>query len=176
MRPVAILGIGQVPVDEHWDKTLRDLAGEAALAALQDAKREQVDGIFVGNMLSNLLVHQQHLGAMLADWLGLAPVAAVKIESACGSGGAAFRAALQAVASGELDSALAVGVEKMTETDSAQTTAGAGSGGRCRLGNRTRLVVCCHQCLADAALSLRIWLATSRLCSIRNQRPCQRSG
>ncbi len=123
MRPVAILGIGQVPVDEHWDNTLRDLAGEAALAALQDAKRERVDGIFVGNMLSNLLVHQQHLGAMLADWLGLAPVAAVKIESACGSGGAAFRAALQAVASGELDSALAVGVEKMTETDSAQTTA-----------------------------------------------------
>jgi acetyl-CoA C-acetyltransferase len=31
MREVAILGIGQTPVDEHWDKSLKELAGEAIL-------------------------------------------------------------------------------------------------------------------------------------------------
>jgi acetyl-CoA C-acetyltransferase len=40
---------------------------------------------------------------------------AVKIEAACASGAAAFRSALIAVASGELDSAIAVGIEKMTD-------------------------------------------------------------
>jgi len=42
-------------------------------------------------------------------------IEASKVEAACGSGASAFRAGLMAVASGELDSALVVGVEKMTE-------------------------------------------------------------
>ena len=37
MREVAVLGIGQTSIEEHWEKSLRELAGEAALAALQDA-------------------------------------------------------------------------------------------------------------------------------------------
>jgi acetyl-CoA C-acetyltransferase len=52
MRPVAILGVGQTVIDEHWDKSLRDLAGEAAFAAMQDSGVEHPDGLFVGNMLS----------------------------------------------------------------------------------------------------------------------------
>ncbi|MFZ6031387.1 MAG: thiolase domain-containing protein [Chloroflexota bacterium] len=116
MREVAILGIGQTPVDEHWDKTLRELAGEAIFAAMNDAGRNQADGLFVGNMMSAILSHQENLGALLADWIGLPGIEAVKVEAACGSGGAAVRAGLIAVASGELDSALVVGIEKMTET------------------------------------------------------------
>ena len=37
MREVAVLGIGQTRVDEHWDKSLKELAGDAILAALQDS-------------------------------------------------------------------------------------------------------------------------------------------
>ena len=40
MREIAVIGIGQTKVDEHWDKSMRELAGEAALAALADARRE----------------------------------------------------------------------------------------------------------------------------------------
>ena len=40
MREVAVLGIGQTPANEHWDKSLRELAGEAVLAAMQDAGLE----------------------------------------------------------------------------------------------------------------------------------------
>jgi acetyl-CoA C-acetyltransferase len=123
MRDVAIIGIGQTEIDEHWDKSLRVLAGEAVLAALADAGRERVDGLFVGNMLSGPLNRQENLGALITDWVGLRGVEAVKIEAACGSGGAALRAGLLAVGAGAMDSAVVVGVEKMTDTVSSQTTA-----------------------------------------------------
>lgn len=123
MRQIAILGIGQTKVDEHWDKSLRDLGGEAAFAALQDAGLEKVDALFTGNMLSPMIDKQNQLGAFLADWIGLWGREAVKIEAACGSGAAALRAGLMAVASGEVESALVIGVEKMTDMAGHDVTA-----------------------------------------------------
>lgn len=123
MREVAILGIGQIPVSEHWDKSLLVLAGEAIFAALEDAGRASAEAIYVGNMLSGLLEKQEQLGAMVTDWVGTTRgVEAFKIEAACGSGAAAFRMGLMAIASGELDSALVVGVEKMTDSLPKTTT------------------------------------------------------
>jgi acetyl-CoA C-acetyltransferase len=123
MREIAVLGIGQTPVSEHWDKSLLVLAGEAVFAALEDAGRESAEAIYVGNMLSGMLNKQEQLGAMIADWVGTTRgMEAIKIEAACGSGAAAFRMALMAVASGEVDSAVAVGVEKMTDSLPKETT------------------------------------------------------
>ncbi|MBV6394997.1 MAG: 3-ketoacyl-CoA thiolase [Anaerolineales bacterium] len=115
MRPVAILGIGQTQVDEHWDKSLKELAGEAAFAALNEAGIKRADALFVGNMLAPIVDGQNQLGAHIADWIGMWGSEAVKIEAACGSGAAAFRAGLMAVAAGEAESALVLGVEKMTD-------------------------------------------------------------
>ena len=123
MRQIAILGIGQTVIDEHWDRSLREIAGEAAFAALRDAAMEKVEALYVGNMLSPLIDGQNQLGAFLADWLGLWHHEAVKIEAACASGAAAFRAALMGVASGEIESALVVGVEKMTDRAGHDVTA-----------------------------------------------------
>lgn len=123
MREVAIIGIGQIPVDEHWEKSLREIAGEALVAALLDAGRERVDSLFIGNMLSGLVNRQENLGALVADWVGFRGVEAFKVEAACGSGAAALRVALMAVSSGEMESAIALGVEKMTDTKGAETTA-----------------------------------------------------
>ena len=86
MRQVAILGIGQIKIDEHWELSLREIGGEAAFAALQDAGLEKVDSLFVGNMLSPLVSGQNQLGTFFADWVGLWHQEAVKIEAACGSG------------------------------------------------------------------------------------------
>jgi len=123
MREVAILGIGQTPVSEHWDKSLLVLAGEAIFAALEDAGRESAEAIYIGNMLSGMLEKQEQLGALITDWVGSTRgMEAFKIEAACGSGAAAFRLALMAVASGEVDSAIAVGVEKMTDSLPKETT------------------------------------------------------
>ncbi|MHB8778932.1 MAG: thiolase domain-containing protein [Anaerolineales bacterium] len=123
MRQVAILGIGQTKVDEQWDKSLREIGGEAAFAAMQDAGIEKVDALYIGNMLSSMVSGQNQLGAFFSDWIGLWKQEAVKIEAACGSGAAAFRAALMAVASGEIESALVVGVEKMTDKAGRDVTA-----------------------------------------------------
>jgi acetyl-CoA C-acetyltransferase len=123
MRQVAILGIGQIKVDEHWDLSLRELGGNAAFAALQDAGLDKVDALFVGNMLSPLVSGQNQLGAFYSDWIGMWGQEAVKVEAACGSGAAAFRAGLMAVAAGDIESALIVGVEKMTDKAGHDVTA-----------------------------------------------------
>ena len=115
MRQVAILGIGQIKVDEHWDLSLRELGGNAAFAAMQDAGMNKVDALFVGNMLAPMVSGQNQLGTFFSDWIGLWDQESVKVEAACASGAAAFRAGLMAVASDDIESALIVGVEKMTD-------------------------------------------------------------
>jgi acetyl-CoA C-acetyltransferase len=63
LRDVSIIGIGQTKVEEHWGQSLRQLAGEAITAALQDASLERADALYVGNMLSGEVTGQEHLGA-----------------------------------------------------------------------------------------------------------------
>jgi acetyl-CoA C-acetyltransferase len=123
MREVAVIGIGQTKIDEHWDKSLRELAGFAILDAVKDAGLNQVDALYVGNMMSSSANHQSQLGAYIADWVGLRYAESFKLESACSSGAAAFRTALLAVASGAIDTAVAVGVEKMTDSPGGEITA-----------------------------------------------------
>jgi len=123
MRDVAIIGVGQTPVDEHWTTGIRHLALQATLGALRDADVEQVDAVYVGNMLSGEITGQSHLGALVADFAGMAGVEAMKVEAACASGAAAMRVGYLAVASGLIDLALVVGVEKMTDTSGRETTA-----------------------------------------------------
>ncbi len=124
MQDVSIVGVGQTPVREHWDKSLRELAVEALLAALQDAHKDHLDAIYVGNMLSGELTGQEHLGALIADQLGMSGAEALKLEAACGAGGAAVRMGYLAVASGQFDTVAVVGVEKMTDVSNAVVTAG----------------------------------------------------
>ena len=91
MRSVYVAGIGQTDIGELWGRSLRDLAVEAARKALSEAGQSRTDCLVVGNMLSGELAAQENLAALVADSAGLLPVEAVKVEAACGSGGAAFR-------------------------------------------------------------------------------------
>lgn len=124
MRDVSIIGIGQTPVGELWERSLRHLGYDALSAAMHDAGVERVDALYVGNMLSGEVSGQAHLGALLADFAGLRGVEAIKVEAACASGAAAFRQAYIGVASGLQDIAVAVGVEKMTDNVGSKLTAG----------------------------------------------------
>jgi acetyl-CoA C-acetyltransferase len=124
MRDVSIIGIGQTQVAEHWDRSLRHLAGDAVLAAMRDAGVERAGALYVGNMLSGLLTGQEHLGALVADFVGLRGIEAIKVEAACGSGAAALRTGYAAVAGGLHDVVIVCGVEKMTDTVNAETTTG----------------------------------------------------
>jgi len=122
MQEIAIIGIGQVPVGEHWGKRLVELAGDAIFAALEDAELTQVEALYVGNMMAGQLDKQSHLGALISDWIGMRGIEAMTVEAACGSGALALRTAMMAVGSGIVTSALAVGVEKMTDTSPLETT------------------------------------------------------
>ncbi len=113
-RPV-IIGVGMTPVGEHWRLSLRELAVEALLNAMDDAGVDAVDSLYVGNMISGSFVEQENLGALIADWAGLGNIPAVKIEAACASGGAAVQEGAKAVMSGLEDVVAVVGVEKMTD-------------------------------------------------------------
>lgn len=123
MRRVSIIGVGQTPVGEHWQRSLRHLAYEAVSAAMKDAGIEGAHAMYVGNMLSGEISNQSHLGALIADFCGLRGIEAVKVEAACGSGAAAVRTGYLAVASGAHDLVICVGVEKMTDDVGGKLTA-----------------------------------------------------
>jgi acetyl-CoA C-acetyltransferase len=115
MTEVIIAGIGQTPVGEHWDISLRDLALKAIQAALKDAGGLKPQSLFVGNMLAPTLSNQAHLGALISDYAGMTGIEAMTLEASGASGGAALRQGYLAVASGMTDVALVVGVEKFTD-------------------------------------------------------------
>jgi acetyl-CoA C-acetyltransferase len=121
MRDVYVIGGGLTRFGELWDSSLADLFCRAALDSMQDAAVEGIDGMYVGCMSPGLFIGQEHIGSLLAERAGLAPVPTTRVESACASGGMAFRAAFFEIASGMSDVVLAGGVEKMT--DGADVTA-----------------------------------------------------
>jgi acetyl-CoA C-acetyltransferase len=111
----AITGIGMTPVSEHWGTSLRELAAEASQKALDDAGIKQVDAVYVANAYGSTFNFQTHTGALIADYIGQRGAEAFTIEAADASGGAALRTAHLAISSGQVESALVIGVEKATD-------------------------------------------------------------
>jgi len=115
MRDVVVIGAGITKFGELWEKSIKDIFVEASLKAIEDAGVDHIDSMYVGAMSPGLFVGQEHLGAVMADYLGVNPIPATRVESACASGGVAFRQAFLEVASGASEIVLAGGVEKMTD-------------------------------------------------------------
>jgi len=115
MREVAVIGCGMTKFGELWKQSLRDIFVEAALKSMDDAGVDRISSMYVGSMTPGLFVGQEHIGALMADYLGTPQIPAVRVESACCSGGMAFRLGLFEVASGHSDVVLVGGVEKMTD-------------------------------------------------------------
>jgi acetyl-CoA C-acetyltransferase len=116
MNDVIIAGIGQTPVGEHWDISLRDLAVQAIRLALKDSGGLKPQTLFAANSLAPNLSRQANLGTLLADYAGLGGIEATAFELGGASGGAALRQAALAIESGFIDVALVIGVEKFTDT------------------------------------------------------------
>ena len=127
MRDVAVIGVGMQKWGELWEKSLRDIFVESALLAIDDAGVDRIDSMYIGCMSSGLFVGQEHIGSLLADYLGVAPIPSTRVESACASGGAAFRAGFMDVASGMSDIVLVGGVEKMTDVGGDEATYALGT-------------------------------------------------
>jgi acetyl-CoA C-acetyltransferase len=127
MRDVAVIGVGMTKWGELWEKSLRQIFVETALLALEDAGVSRIDSMYIGSMSPGLFIGQEHIASLLADYLGKVPVPAVRVESACASGGLALRQGFIEVASGLSDIVLVGGVEKMTDVDGSEATYALGT-------------------------------------------------
>ena len=124
MRDVYVTGVSMTKFGKRQDKGLIGLAVEAGLGALNDAGPNElkVDAVYVGNASSGQFHQMENLGPIVAEQLGLLPCEAERIENTSASGSCAIKEAYRAVAGGFLDTALVVGVEKMTHLPTDEVT------------------------------------------------------
>jgi acetyl-CoA acetyltransferase len=111
----AVTRFGRFP-----DSTLVGLAVPALRAALAeaDAGVPDIEALFVGNAFGGLIQGQETmLGELVAASAGLAGAPVHNVKNACSSGADAVHLAWSAVAYGQYDCVLAVGVEKMTHIE-----------------------------------------------------------
>jgi len=113
---VAIVGMGCTRFGERWDKGPEDLMVDAFEEALSDAglERDSIEAAWMGNALDDINVGNSSLP--LAHALRLQSIPVTRVENMCATGTEALRAATYAVASGAVDVALALGVEKLKDT------------------------------------------------------------
>ena len=127
-RGVAVVGGGMTRFHHrvHEGKMGRELFVEAAAEAMDSVDNgislDDIEALYVGNFSSDAFEKQAHTGALMADWLGLAPRAATRIENACASSGVAVNVGVMAVASGAYDVVMVGGVEKMRTLSTDEVT------------------------------------------------------
>ncbi|MEP9362143.1 thiolase family protein [Nocardioides sp. CN2-186] len=132
MRNVYVGGVGMTSFGKSIDSTVPGLAGHAVESALGDAalSADRVGMVFFGNAMGGTMTGQEMIrakaGLGLTDFATLA-TPMVSVENACASSSSAVHLAWMAVASGQVDVALAVGAEKMTSEDKTRAFRGLAS-------------------------------------------------
>lgn len=123
MRKVAVVGVGHGKFGKRTDATLRELAYEAVMPALEDAgiTQEDIEAGVVA-IAGEEFAGQGAPSALVGDYTGIQPRPVFRVESACASGTAAIRAAYSLVSSGLHDIVIAIGVEKMNAVSSVRAT------------------------------------------------------
>jgi acetyl-CoA C-acetyltransferase len=129
MTRVGIVGVGSTRFGKRDDLLLQELAFEAVKEALQDADitRKEIDLSVVGSVGTRL--YEGLPSAQVNEYTGFADKGPIRVEAACATGSAAIFTAYNAIVSGCVESAIVVGVEKMTEVDVATSTAAGGRAG-----------------------------------------------
>lgn len=116
MRDSYILGVSMTRFGKFLDKGLKDLAYEPIWNVIYESKIDphDIDIVFVGNAYAGLITGQESIrGQVILREAGITRIPIINVENACASGSTAFYLAHKAVASGDADLALAVGVEKL---------------------------------------------------------------
>ena len=122
MNPVHIAGVGMTRFAKQPETTLKQLAAWAVTDALSDAGLEAstIGAAYVANAVAGTLTGQEMVvGQTCLHPLGIDRIPVFNVENACASASSALHLAVQSVASGSVDIALALGVEKMTHPDKA---------------------------------------------------------
>ncbi|MCG3088159.1 thiolase C-terminal domain-containing protein [Sporosarcina cyprini] len=122
MTNVYVHGVGMTQFGTFVDRTMKDLLLEACIQALNEAGNPKVDAVYVGNFMGGSIYNQEILGAIVANELGLGFIPTAKVEGACASGGIAVRQGVLGIQSGEYETVLVAGVEKMKHASTADVT------------------------------------------------------
>jgi acetyl-CoA C-acetyltransferase len=119
MRKVAVIGVGNSKFGVRNDVNVAELAFEAVKPSLEDAgiTAKDVEFVAFGSVGAGAWYEELLPAVVTAEYCGLTRAGLVRCEAACASGSAAFFAAYSAVASGQVEIAMALGVEKMREID-----------------------------------------------------------
>lgn len=125
-RGVALVGAGMSQFGVFPGKATRDLFVEAFLDMRTSVDKgldpTEIEALYIGNYSSELFEGQGHTAPIMADWVGLTPRPATRIEDACASSGVALRQGIMAIASGFHDAVLVGGIEKMNNLPIAEIT------------------------------------------------------
>lgn len=128
MTHAYIAGVGQTAFARHPDRSLRDLALEAAREAASDAgiALEDVDAVVFANSVQGYQEGQHLIRAQVAlQGTPLAGKAMFNVENACAGGSTALHLAALAVRSGQYNRVLALGADKLFVPGDPQRTFGA---------------------------------------------------
>lgn len=131
MRKVAVIGIGNSKFGVRNDVNIAEIAYEAVKPALEDAGLMAKDIEFVaqGSVGAGAWYEELLPAVVTSEYCGLTRAGLVRCEAACASGSAAFFTAFSAIAGGQAEIAMASGVEKMREIDSATSMEWIGRAG-----------------------------------------------
>jgi acetyl-CoA C-acetyltransferase len=125
-RGVAVVGAGMSRFGAFPGQATRDLFVQAfkELRASVDKglDPQDIQALYIGNCTSDLFEGQTHTAPLMADWVGLTPRPATRVEDACASSGVALREGIIAIASGLYDIVLTGGMEKMTDLPTDRVT------------------------------------------------------
>ncbi len=122
MTNVYVHGIGMTQFGTFVDRTMKYMLLDACIQALEDAGNPQVDAVYIGNFMGGSIYNQEILGAIVANELGLGFIPTAKVEGACASGGIAVRQGVLGILSGEYETVLVAGVEKMKHASTSDVT------------------------------------------------------
>lgn len=131
LHEVEVAGVATTPFGKYLGRSLGSLASEAVAAALADAgvEPEAVGMAVFSNAAAGVLSGQEMIRGQIAlKETGLAGVPIINTENACASGSSAAHLAWLAVASGQVEVAIAVGAEKLLHPDKERSFAAIEAG------------------------------------------------
>ncbi|GAB3627967.1 lipid-transfer protein [Pandoraea terrae] len=126
MSNIYIAGIAMTVFGRHIERSVEDLAGEALHGALQDAgcRADAIGAAFYSGITNGALQGQLSIpGQVVFSKIGIEGIPVFNVENACASGSTAVHLAVQRLAAGACDVALALGAEKMNVADKARSLA-----------------------------------------------------
>ena len=119
MKKVAVIGVGHSKFGIRNDVNISELAFEAVKPSIEDAGIgvEDIEFMALGTAGAGAWYEELLPAVVVAEYCGITDAGLVRCEAACASGSAAFHNVYLAIASGQAEIAMAIGLEKMREVD-----------------------------------------------------------